>query len=137
MRRGRRNSGEDDADVDMTPMLDIVFIMLIFFIVTANFLDETGVDLTQPPPPPDQPDSDKSTPAITVYVNERDRCSVDSEVTTCDRVALAVEGLLATKANASIILRVNEKARHNTLITLKDELDGRGYKSKLEIVKTQ
>jgi len=137
MRRGRRNSGEDDADVDMTPMLDIVFIMLIFFIVTANFLDESGVDLTQPPPPPDSDDNNKSTPAITVYVNERDRCSVDGEVTTCDRVALAVEGLLATKANASIILRVNEKARHNTLITLKDELDSRSYKSKLEIVKTE
>jgi len=41
MRRGRRKAGGDDAEVDMTPMLDIVFIMLIFFIVTATFLDDT------------------------------------------------------------------------------------------------
>ena len=53
--RRRRKTQSDDADVDMTPMLDIVFIMLIFFIVTATFLDETGIDLTQPPPPPDEP----------------------------------------------------------------------------------
>jgi len=39
MRRSRRTRGGDDGDVDMTPMLDIVFIMLIFFIVTATFLD--------------------------------------------------------------------------------------------------
>ena len=51
MRRGRRNAQGDEAEVNMTPMLDIVFIMLIFFIVTATFLDETGIDLTQPPPP--------------------------------------------------------------------------------------
>jgi len=51
--RRRRNKTSDEAEVDMTPMLDIVFIMLIFFIVTATFLDERGIDLTQPPPPPD------------------------------------------------------------------------------------
>ena len=62
MRRGRRKSGGEEAEVDMTPMLDIVFIMLIFFIVTATFLDERGVDLTQPPPPPDNDIPTKSTP---------------------------------------------------------------------------
>ena len=70
MRRNRRNSQPDEADVDMTPMLDIVFIMLIFFIVTATFLDEDGIDLTQPPPPPDTTPPKDNTPAITVYVNE-------------------------------------------------------------------
>ena len=59
----------------MTPMLDIVFIMLIFFIVTATFLDEKGVDLTQPPPPPDDINTPPSNnPAITVYVDGRDNC---------------------------------------------------------------
>jgi len=63
--RRRRNKTSDEAEVDMTPMLDIVFIMLIFFIVTATFLDERGIDLTQPPPPPpDQPDAAPK-PAIT------------------------------------------------------------------------
>jgi len=41
--RRRRNKTSDEAEVDMTPMLDIVFIMLIFFIVTATFLDERGL----------------------------------------------------------------------------------------------
>ena len=40
--RRRRNRPDDDSDIDMTPMLDIVFIMLIFFIVTATFLSEQG-----------------------------------------------------------------------------------------------
>ncbi len=137
MRRGRRNNKADEADVDMTPMLDIVFIMLIFFIVTATFLDERGVDLTQPPPPPDSDIPSKSTPAITVYVDDKDQCSVDGSRTTCDRVALRVERLLADKPGASIILRMDESSRHELLVVLKDELDVKGLASKIEILRSQ
>ncbi|MDB2438441.1 biopolymer transporter ExbD [Hellea sp.] len=136
MRRGRRKSGGDEAEVDMTPMLDIVFIMLIFFIVTATFLDEQAVDLTQPPPPPDNDIPTKSTPAITVYVDGRDQCSVDGEGTTCDRVSLRVERLLADKPGASIILRLDEGAHHGILVGLKDEFDTKGLASKIEILRT-
>jgi len=133
--RKRRAKPNDEADVDMTPMLDIVFIMLIFFIVTATFLDERGIDLTQPPPPPDDIDPPKSKPAITVYVDGQNTCSVDSNQTECDRVSLSVERLLADKPGASVILRVNEAARHGVLVTLKDEFDSRGLGSKVEIVR--
>ncbi len=135
MRRRRRNAGEDDAEVDMTPMLDIVFIMLIFFIVTATFLDERGIDLTQPPPPPDDQPDTKPKPAITVYVDERNNCSVDSRQTECDRVSLAVERLLADKPGASIILRVHAVARHELLVVLKDGFDSKGMGTKIEIVR--
>jgi len=108
MRRGRRKAGGDDAEVDMTPMLDIVFIMLI---------------------------PTKSTPAITVYVDARDQCSVDGEGTTCDRVSLRVERLLADKPGASVILRLDEGARHELLVGLKDELDTKGLGSKIEILR--
>ena len=136
MRRGRRKTQGDEAEVNMTPMLDIVFIMLIFFIVTATFLDEKGVDLTQPPPPPDSEVPSKSTPAITVYVDGRDQCAVDGARTTCDRVALRVERLLADKPGASVILRLDESARHELLVGIKDELDTKGLASKIEIIRS-
>lgn len=137
MRRARRNQGGDDADVDMTPMLDIVFIMLIFFIVTATFLDETAIDLTQPPPPPDDintPPSDN--PAITVYVDGRDFCAVDGQGTGCDRVILRVEKLLAEKPNAAVILRMDEKSSHKILVDLKDGLDAASLSTKIEVVRS-
>ena len=46
MRRRRR--AEDDSEVNLTPMLDVVFIMLIFFIVTASFVKESGIDINRP-----------------------------------------------------------------------------------------
>jgi len=134
MRRRRKTQG-DEAEVDMTPMLDIVFIMLIFFIVTATFLDETGLDLTQPPPPPEDETPPKPKPAITVYVDGRDVCSVDGTRAECDRVPLRVERLLADKPGANIILKVHESASHNNLVFMKDSFDESGLQSKLEIIK--
>ena len=136
MRRNRRKQGDDDAEVDMTPMLDIVFIMLIFFIVTAVFLDDTAIDLTQPPPPPedDNPNPDDM-PAITVYVDERNSCSVEGEVKGCDGVLPQIESLLADRPGAAIILRLHEKASHRVLVSVKDGIDGAELKSKIEIVR--
>ncbi len=135
--RRRGSKPNDDAEVDMTPMLDIVFIMLIFFIVTAVFMDEKGVDLTQPPPPPETDIPADPRPAIVVYINGTDLCSVDSARTECSNVRLAVEKLLAEKANAAVILRVDEAAKHKTLILVKDDLDSSGVSSKLEVLKKQ
>jgi len=138
MRRSRKATGGDEGEVDMTPMLDIVFIMLIFFIVTATFLDETGVDLTQPPPPPDDINTPPSNnPAITVYVDGQDACSVDGRSTGCDRVILDVERLLSEKPNAAVILRMDEKAHHSNLILLKDGFDQGGLQTKIEIVRSE
>jgi biopolymer transport protein ExbD len=132
MRRARKKLSEE-GEVDMTPMLDIVFIMLIFFIVTAVFLDEEGIDVTQPPPPPEQQNPPDSSPAITVYVNDNNLCSVDGIRTTCDGVLARVERQLADKAGASVILRFHPKSQNRILVQLRDELDGRGLKSKIEV----
>ena len=47
-RYNRRRQAQEEAALDLTPMMDIVFIMLIFFIVTTSFVKETGVDVNRP-----------------------------------------------------------------------------------------
>lgn len=135
--RRRNKKGGDEAEVDMTPMLDIVFIMLIFFIVTATFLDVKAVDLTQPPPPPETDDPTPPKPAIVVYVNESNLCSVDGTPSECGNVPLAIEKLKAEKPNAAVILRLDEKAKHGTLVQLKDNLDEADVDTKIEIIRNQ
>ena len=48
MRRINRATAEEEAQIDLTPMLDVVFIMLIFFIVTASFVKESGIEINRP-----------------------------------------------------------------------------------------
>ena len=134
MRRPRSRQA-DTSDVDMTPMLDIVFIMLIFFIVTATFLDEEAIEIAVPDnQDADTPETPK--PAITVYVDERSLCSVDGRSVGCERVGLSVERLLAEKPGANIILRVNKASRHETMVELKDEFDSAGLNAVIEPVDT-
>ena len=48
MRRRRLGHNEDDTEINLTPMLDVTFIMLIFFIVTSSFVKEAGIDVSKP-----------------------------------------------------------------------------------------
>ncbi len=61
----------EDTEINLTPMMDIVFIMLIFFIVTASFIREQGIEINQPPDTPAIINPDES--AILVQVDEAGR----------------------------------------------------------------
>ena len=116
-RRRRRNSF--DSNVDMTPMLDIVFIMLIFFIVTAVFIDERGLDLAQspdvidPPSPPSQ--------AISVFVYENGTASVNGRLTDVPNVPARVQLIRAENPKASVLISAEQTASLESIVFLKDQ----------------
>lgn len=133
MRKSRKRLGDDDSAVDMTPMLDIVFIMLIFFIVTATFLNETGLDFTRPADGKGAPQGEPK-PVIPVYVNEQSLCSVEGQPRECVEVDIAVEGFLANKPGATVLIRVHYASDHYIQVMLKDKFAKRGQKTKIEVV---
>jgi len=133
MRRGRKKFIEDDEAVNVTPMLDIVFIMLIFFIVTATFLNETGLDFTQARDSGENSGGEPK-PVIGVYVNEQSLCSVEGEPRECSEVEIAVEGHLANKPGATVQIQVHYAADHWIQVMLKDRFNKRGQKTKIDVV---
>ena len=74
MRRRRAIIGEETEEIDLTPMLDVVFIMLIFFIVTATFVKEIGIDVNSPDKNQNVKDADKQ--SIVVQITNRDRIRI-------------------------------------------------------------
>ena len=129
--RTRKNRRSDEADVDMTPMLDIVFIMLIFFIVTAVFLDEQGLDFAQAPPEPLTPTP--PAPAISIYVDSKNAVSIDNEASELSSVASRVERLMADKPNAVISLRADAQASLDPVIYIKDQMALAGRETVMKI----
>ena len=118
--RRRRRQANDQADVNMTPMLDIVFILLIFFIVTATFLQEQGIDLRPPPgeTPPDEP----ANPVIVVQLTDESRVFVNQDPTTVDRVLAAVSRIRAEQPQSAVLVDVSDEAEHGDLVQIVDEL---------------
>ena len=70
-RRFRQAEAEDDTKVDISPLIDCVFILLIFFIVTTTFVNETGFAAETPQPAPPSPPTDEEPTTIVFQVNER------------------------------------------------------------------
>lgn len=133
MRRRRKQMADDGDAVNVTPMLDIVFIMLIFFIVTATFLNETGLDFTQPRDSGGDSTGDPK-PVIAVYVDEQSLCSVEGEPRECTEVDIAVEGHLANKPGATVSIQVHYASDHKIQVLLKDRFKKRNQKTKIEYV---
>lgn len=126
-----RRTADDDAQVDMTPMLDIVFIMLIFFIVTAVFLDERVLDMTTPQG--EGPEHGGQT--IQIYVDAKDRVSVDRVPVTLKGVPPRVERLLADKPGANILLMASQQASLEPIIYIKDQMNLASRNTVLKIVR--
>lgn len=106
----------------MTPMLDIVFILLIFFIVTATFLQEAGIDMRPPPPSADPPPNEEVDPAIIVQVNNDDQIFVNRLQTEPDRVLSAINSIRAEAPNSAVVLEVYDEASHGVVVTIFDEM---------------
>lgn len=128
-RRLNRVYQSDQDGVDMTPMLDIVFILLIFFIVTAVFLDESGLDFTQAngevPPGP-------TTPVISIVVDAEDIISVEGRVVPVDFVEAEVQRHLVNRPGAAIDLRADKTARLENIVTIKDDMEQAGRQIRIQ-----
>ena len=117
MRRARRRT-EEEAEINITPMLDIVFIMLIFFIVTTSFVREFGVDINRPDntPPKDQ----KVSEVIAVRISDLGEVSVDNRPTDIGRVRALIESGRAAKPEASVVVIASRQADAGILVTVID-----------------
>lgn len=119
MRRiGRASSNEDDeSNIDITPMLDVVFIMLIFFIVTATFVKESGIDVNRP----DAATAVKKEKAnILVAINEKNEIWIDKREVDIRSVRPNIERLHAENPQGSVVIQADKKAYTETLIKVMD-----------------
>lgn len=119
--RRRSKRGNDQAEVNMTPMLDIVFILLIFFIVTATFLQEEGFSMT-PPPPNDEAEPTEPNPVILVQIDAENRVFVNQRSTSEDRVLAAVQRIRAEAPQSAVLIEPNDEALHGTVSTIWDDM---------------
>lgn len=119
--RGRASRPSEEAAVDLTPMLDVVFILLIFFIVTATFLTEVGEDL-RPPPDSDEPPPPNAPPPIIVQIDAQNNVFVNGESTSALRVTAAVSRIRAESPESAVVITPNDEAEHGLVVEMLDDL---------------
>lgn len=104
------SSSEEQAEIDLTPMLDVVFIMLIFFIVTASFVKETGIDIKRPDSTNEQQQQKEDNPNIVVQVSSDDQIWIDGRRVDIESVRAVIERMHAEKPKGAVIISANNNA---------------------------
>ena len=116
----KKKRDEEEMTIDLTPMLDVVFIMLIFFIVTASFVSEQGFLVNRPPPSPEQNEPDQKRNAVFV-VSETDEIWFEGRRVDVRSVRALVEQVLAGNSEASVVVRAHEYSTAETYIGITDQ----------------
>ncbi|BDZ74419.1 MULTISPECIES: ExbD/TolR family protein [Methylophaga] len=116
-RHSRRQSG-GIAEINMTPLIDMVFILLIFFIVTSSFVKETGVDVNRPSA---KTAVKKERANILISIRANDEIWMDKRQIDRRAVRANVERMHAENPEGSVIILADEEAKTGLLIEVMDQ----------------
>ena len=109
---------DDEDEINLTPMLDVVFIMLIFFIVTASFVKEKGIDVNRPDSDEQIQVEDKGN--ILIKIDEADRIWIDARQVDERAVRANIERLHAENPEGSVIVLPDPDSTTAALIGVMD-----------------
>ncbi|MBY6204367.1 ExbD/TolR family protein [Halomonas denitrificans] len=116
----RRQRPEDEAEINITPMLDIVFIMLIFFIVTTSFVREQGLDISRPQQAENPPPQQEDTGQIVVRIDQLSQITINDRAVDDRAVRANLERERASKPKAPLIVASHPDADTNSLVLVLD-----------------
>jgi len=126
MRRRQRET--DEAEINITPMLDIVFIMLIFFIVTTSFVKEKGIEVSRPSNSPPKEMKRKKGP-IVVKIDANGNISMKGRMLDRKAVEANIEREKAEKPESPLIIAAHPDADTDALVTILDAAEAAGVAS--------
>jgi biopolymer transport protein ExbD len=118
MRRLFKKVGdEEEAAIDITPMLDVVFILLIFFIVTATFIKEAGIDVNRP----NAATAVKKEKAnILIAITAKNEIWIDRRKVDIRSVRPNIERLHAENPKGTVVIQADRESKTDTLIQVMD-----------------
>lgn len=119
MARKKYDETNNESDVDMTPMLDIVFILLIFFIVTTSFIKEEGLLVNRPKA---NKNAKSDAPVIVVTINESGLVSLNGKLVDIERLPARIESYLATNNTNSAVVIPNYETSHDHVVQVIDKI---------------
>jgi biopolymer transport protein ExbD len=115
--RRRRARDEEESEVNLTPMLDVVFIMLIFFIVTASFVKEAGIEVNRP----DAATAEKKERGnILVAITDNGQIWIDKRQVDPRALRANIERLHAENPQGSVVIQADKNSKNGLLVEVMD-----------------
>lgn len=119
MRRRRSIALEPEEELNLTPLLDVVFIILIFFVVTASFVKDTGVDIDRPGAASAEP---QQRALIHIAITDREEVWIDHRSIGLSALRAQVERLHATNPEGGVVIQADTRAPTGLLVAVLDQV---------------
>ena len=114
-RANHRGARDEDSDINLTPMLDVVFIMLIFFIVTATFIKQAGIDITRPEA---LTALQKPTVSVLVAIGPTGDIWIDKKRVDVNSVRAHIERIHAENPKGGLVVQADRQAKSEKLLAV-------------------
>ncbi|MBT1062111.1 biopolymer transporter ExbD [Bowmanella sp. Y26] len=118
MMKKKHNRETEDANIDMTPMLDIVFIMLIFFIVTTSFVKEKGLIVNRPD---DAQKSNKPSKNVSIKIDANGFVYMNGRQIDIERVEANIQSFLAENITENAVIQADKETKHGVVVSVLDQ----------------
>jgi biopolymer transport protein ExbD len=115
--RRKKAREEEEAQIDITPMLDVVFIMLIFFIVTASFVKESGIDVNRPDA---ATATVKERGNILIAITDSNQIWIDRRQVDARSVRANIERLHAENPQGAVVIQADKNSKNGLLVQVMD-----------------
>lgn len=119
MRRHQQEQHESSHGIDLAPMLDFVLNLLIFFIITAIFVKESGLLVNRPT---SFEQSDEKSESISIQILDNGEIYVDNRVVDARAVRANVERLHAVNPESGVLILAAENSPTGTLVEVVDQV---------------
>ncbi len=119
MKRFSHKIHKEETEINLTPMLDVVFIMLIFFIVTTSFVKEAGVEVNRPSATTTK---QKTEVNILIAIKDNNEIWIDKRLVDLRAVRANIERLKATNSQNSIVIQSDKNAKTGVLVKVMDQI---------------
>jgi len=111
----KRAENQEAGEIDLTPMLDVVFILLIFFIVTSVFIKEAGIDVTKPEA---STSLSQSGDLILIAVGVQGDIWIDGDQIDPRFIRSRFELRLADAPNSAVVIQADQKANNGQVMRI-------------------
>lgn len=126
-RRSRTSIPDEETELNMTPMLDVVFILLIFFIVTSQFVKTPGIDPSQPEATTDA----EWKPTILVAINAQNEVWIDKRPYSIEEIRPVVLSIRDESPKAAAIIKADRDAEVGVVMAVQELMQDLGIKARV------
>ncbi len=119
MRRFSQKHHKEETEINLTPMLDVVFIMLIFFIVTTSFVKEAGIEVNRPSAASTK---QKGAANILIAIKNNNEIWIDKRMVDIRSVRANIERLKALNTQNSIVIQSDSESKTGILVQVMDQI---------------